>query len=63
LAALNYEGWSCPYGQNRFGAVTEVWEEEQEEWTVGGWVKRIRKSDKRKEFWATGGKRRVVRQM
>ncbi len=39
LAAPNYEGWSCPYGQSRFGAVTEVWGEEQEEWTVGGWEK------------------------
>ncbi len=39
LAAPNYEGWSCPYGQSRFGAVTEVWGEEQEEWTVGGGVK------------------------
>jgi hypothetical protein len=24
LAAPNYEGWSCPYGQSWFGAVTEV---------------------------------------
>jgi hypothetical protein len=24
LATPNYEGWSCPYGQSRFGAVTEV---------------------------------------
>ncbi len=39
LAAPNYEGWSCPYGQSRFGAVTEVWGEEQEEWMIGGWEK------------------------
>jgi hypothetical protein len=50
LAAPNYEGWSCPYGQSRFGVVTEVWEEEQEEWTVGGWVKRIRKFDLKDNF-------------
>jgi hypothetical protein len=42
LAAPNDEGWSCPYGQSRFGVVTEVWGEEQEEWTVGGWAKRER---------------------
>ncbi len=54
MATPNYEGWSCPYGQSRFGAVTKVWEE-QEEWTVGGWVKRIRKSDLKENFWAIGG--------
>jgi hypothetical protein len=24
LATSNYEGWSCPHGQSRFGTVTEV---------------------------------------
>jgi hypothetical protein len=29
LAALNYEGWSCTHELSRFGAVTEVWEEQE----------------------------------
>jgi hypothetical protein len=63
LAAPNYEGWSCPYGHSRFGAVTEVWGEEQEEWTVGGWVKRIRKSDLGGRILGNRRRRRVERQM
>ncbi len=54
LAAPNYEGWSCPYGQSRFGAISEVWEEEQEEWTVGGGVKKIRKFDLKENFGQQG---------
>ncbi len=61
LAAPNYEGWSCPYGQNRFGAITKVWGEEQEEWTVGGWVKKIRKSDLEARILGNRRRRRVER--
>jgi hypothetical protein len=63
LAAPNYEGWSCPYGQSRFGTITEVWGEEQDVWTVGGWVKRIRKSNLGARILGNRRRRRVERQM
>ncbi len=63
LAAPNYEGWSCPYGQSRFGTITEVWGGEQDVWTVGGWVKRIRKSNLGARILGNRRRRRVERQM